>query len=256
MRIQRLKNPAGPDYGGVWESSAPLNLAPLHKRIPKHNVQLHSTPSKINSTPPFLWSSSGGAPPKRGAGVELVNLGLFTHHATDKWEKNGSLFYFCLGQQVFVSPIVSSLRRRPPVSPPSPDARSHQALREAPPPLSPAAVVPRAPLRAAPPVAWGALGLGVASAASLRLPPTGHCCSRPPRGRRWRPPGTPPCGSRSASSKPMSSASSRAAAPTRRGSPQPARRGGGAPPSGLSAARGWRSAAACSAHPGRSEEER
>jgi len=29
--------------------------------------------------------------------------------------------------------------RRPPVSPPSPDARSHQALREAPPPLSPAA---------------------------------------------------------------------------------------------------------------------
>jgi len=28
------------------------------------------------------------------------------------------------------------------------------------------------------------------------------------------------------------------------------------PPSGLSAARGWRSAAACSAHPGRSEEER
>ena len=139
------------------------------------------------------------------------------------------MFYFCLGQQVFVSPIVSSLRRRPPVSPPSPDARSHQALREAPPPLSPAAVVPRAPPRAAPPVAWGALGLGVASAASLRLPPTGHCCSRPPRGRPWRPPGTPPCGSRCASSKPMSSASSRAAAPTRRGSPQPARRGGGAP---------------------------
>ena len=40
---------------GVWKHSPPLKLAPLHKNIPKHLYQLHSTPL-------FLWSPSRGAP--------------------------------------------------------------------------------------------------------------------------------------------------------------------------------------------------
>ena len=50
---------------GVWESSAPSNLAPLHEKIFKHPA--NSTPL----TPPFFGSSSRGAPPILGAdGVE------------------------------------------------------------------------------------------------------------------------------------------------------------------------------------------
>ena len=60
------------NLGGVWKHSAPANLAPLHKRIPKHHYQLHSTP-------PFLCSSSRGAPQilrAGGVGVKLPPLPL------------------------------------------------------------------------------------------------------------------------------------------------------------------------------------
>ena len=60
----------------VWKHSPPLKLAPLHKNIPKHLYQLHSTPSKTDSTPLFF-----GAPQEvLHHFLKLVELSEIIHH--------------------------------------------------------------------------------------------------------------------------------------------------------------------------------
>ena len=68
---------------GVWENSAPSNLAPFHLFF-----YLNTSPS---STPPKTWSSSSGVPPKYGAdGVEeyYPPATTYTSHVPVlSWEK-------------------------------------------------------------------------------------------------------------------------------------------------------------------------